>query len=47
MGSQLRATLVKGIFVHLMDLIAETQNVQVLQSDIGKAFIQAHLKGLH
>ena len=47
MGSQLRATLVKWIFSHLMDLIAETQKLQVLQSDIGNDFIQAHPKDLH
>ena len=46
MGSQLRTILVKGIFVHLMDLITETQNLQVLQSDIKNASIQAHYKHL-
>ena len=47
MGSQLRVTLVKGVCVHLMDLIAETKNPKVLQSDIDNAFIQSHTKDIH
>ena len=43
-GLSTRATVVKGVFVHLLDLIADSQNLQVLCGDIGKTFIQADTK---
>ena len=39
-----RATVVKGISVHLLDLIAESQGLEFLCGDIGNAFIQAFTK---
>ena len=43
-GLSTRATVVKGISVRLLDLIADSQNLQVLCGDIGNAFIQANTK---
>jgi hypothetical protein len=40
-GLSTRATVVKGISVRLLDLIAESQQLKVLCGDIGNAFIQA------
>ena len=40
-GLSTRATVVKGISVRLLDLIAEAQGLEVLCGDIGNAFIQA------
>ena len=39
-----RATLVKGISVRLLYIIADSQNLKALTGDIGNAFIQAHTK---
>ena len=39
-----RATVVKGVSVRLLDLIADSQNLSVLAGDIGNAFIQANTK---
>ena len=41
-GLSTRATVVKGISVRLLDLIAESQSLKVLCGDIGNAFIQAN-----
>jgi len=41
-GLSTRATVVKGISVRLLDLIAEAQGLQVICGDIGNAFIQAN-----
>ena len=38
------ATVVKGISVRLLDLIADAQDLKVLCIDIGNAFIQADAK---
>ena len=43
-GLSTRATVVKGVSVRLLDLIADSQNLSVLTGDIGNAFIQAHTK---
>ena len=43
-GLSTLATVVKGISVRLLDLIADSQNLQVLCGDIGNAFIQANTK---
>ena len=43
-GLSTHATVVKGISVRLLDLIADSQNLKVLCGDIGNAFIQAHTK---
>ena len=43
-GLSTRATVVKGVSVRLLDLIADSQNLSVLTRDIGNAFIQAHTK---
>jgi hypothetical protein len=43
-GLSTRATVVKGISVRLLDLIAESQGLEVLCGDIGNAFIQAFTK---
>ena len=40
-GLSTRATVVKGISVRLLDLVADSQNLSVLCGDIGNAFIQA------
>ena len=40
-GLSTRATVVKGISVRLLDLIAHAQDLRVLCGDIGNAFIQA------
>ena len=40
-GLSTRATVVKGISVRLLDLIAHSQDLRVLCGDIGNAFIQA------
>ena len=40
-GLSTRATVVKGISVRLLDLIADAQDLKVLCGDIGNAFIQA------
>ncbi len=43
-GLSTRATVVKGISVRLLDLIADAQNLEVICGDIGNAFIQAHTR---
>ena len=43
-GLSTRATVVKGISVCLLDIIADVQNLDVLVGDIGNAFIQAKTK---
>ena len=43
-GLSTRATVVKGVSVRLLDLIADSQNLSVLTGDIGNAFIQATTK---
>ena len=43
-GLSTRATVVKGISVRTLDLIAEHFGLQVLTGDIGNAFIQAYTK---
>ena len=43
-GFSTRATFVKGILVRVLDLIAESQGLEVLCGDIGHAFIQAFTK---
>ena len=43
-GLSTRATVVKGISVRLLDIIADSQNLDVLCGDIGNAFIQANTK---
>ena len=43
-GLSTKATVVKGISVRLLDIIADFQNLQVLTGDIGNTFIQAHKK---
>ena len=40
-GLSTRATVVKGISVRLLDLIADSQDLKVMTGDIGNAFIQA------
>ena len=40
-GLSTRATVVKGIYIQLLDIIAELQGLPVLTGDIGNAFIQA------
>jgi len=40
-GLSTRATVVKGISVRLLDIIAESQGLEVICGDIGNAFIQA------
>lgn len=44
MGLSTRATVVKGISVRLLDIVADAQNLDVLVGDIGNAFIQAKTK---
>ena len=41
-GLSTRTTVVKGISVRLLDLVADIQNLKVMTGDIGNAFIQAH-----
>ena len=43
-GLSTRATVVKGFSVCLLDFIADSKNLKVLQGDIGNAFIQTHIK---
>ena len=43
-GLSTRATVVKGLSVRLLYIIADSQNLQVLTGDICNAFIQAHTK---
>ena len=43
-GLPTRATVVKGLSVRLLDLVADAQSLKVLCGDIGNAFIQAHTK---
>ena len=40
-GLSTRATVVKGVSVRLLDLIADAQDLEVICGDIGNAFIQA------
>ena len=40
-GLSTHASIVNGIYVRLLDLIADSQNLQVMTGDIGNAFIQA------
>ena len=44
-GLSTRATVVKGVSVHLLDLIADSQNLSTLCGDIGNTFIQDQTKG--
>ena len=39
-----RATVVKGVLVQLLDIIADSQNINELTVNIGNFFIQAHTK---
>ena len=43
-GLSTRATVVKGVSVRLLDIIADHQDLEVITGDIGNAFIQAHTK---
>ena len=43
-GLSTRATVVKGISVRLLDLIAHRDNLETLAGNIGNAFIQARTK---
>ncbi len=43
-GLSTRTTVEKGISVRLLDLIADSQNLQVLCGDIGNVFIQDNTK---
>ena len=43
-GLSTRATVVKNVSVRLLDVIADSQNLNVLCGDIGNAFIQAQTK---
>ena len=43
-GLSTRATVVKGVSVRLLDIIADHQNLEVMCGDIGNAFIQAYTK---
>ena len=43
-GLSTRATVVKGVSVRLLDIIADHLDLSVLTGDIGNAFIQAHTK---
>ena len=43
-GLDTRATVVKGISVRLLDVIADSQSLSVLCGDVGNAFIQAMTK---
>ena len=38
------ATVVEGLSLRLLDVVADAQSIKVLYSDIGIAFIQAHTK---
>ena len=40
----MRSTVVKGILVRLLDVIAHRDNLKVLCGDIGNAFLQAYTK---
>jgi hypothetical protein len=42
MGISSRSTVVKGISVRLLDLIAHRQNLKILCGNIGNAFITAN-----
>ena len=43
-GLSTHTTVLKGISVRLLDLIADAQDLKVLCGDIGNAFIQADTK---
>ena len=43
-GLLTQATIVKGISVHLLDAIADSQGLQVMCGDIGNVFLQANTK---
>ena len=43
-GLSTRSIVVKWISVHLLDFIADSQNLKVIQGDICNAFIHAHAK---
>ena len=43
-GLSTRATVGKGLSVHLLDLVADSQRLKFLCGDIWNAFIQAHTK---
>ena len=43
-GLSTRATVLKTVYVRLLDLIANTQDLEVLCGDIGNTFIQANTK---
>ena len=43
-GLSTRATVVKTVYVILLDLIADAQDLEVMCGDIGNTFIQAHTK---
>ena len=38
-GLSTRATVLKSVSVHLLDLIVDSQDLQVMGGDIGNAFI--------
>ena len=40
-----RATVVNGVSVCLLNLIADSKKLSIIYSDIGNAFIQPHTKG--
>ena len=43
-GLSTRATVVNGVFVRLLYIIADSQNLKVMTGYIGNVFIQAHTK---
>ena len=43
-GLSTRATVVKGVSVCLLDIIADFQNIKVMTGDICNTFIQAYTK---
>ena len=44
-GLLTRATVVKEVYVRLLYIIADSQNLEITTGDIYNAFIQAHTKG--
>ena len=43
-GLSTRSTIVKGVSVHLPEIIVDSHNLEVMTGDIGNDFIQAHTK---
>ena len=41
-GFSTRATIVRGVSVRLLDIITDSQNLELMTIDIGNAFIQVH-----